>query len=75
MAILIVRYGSWDEVDIPGVLFVHAPDRAQNLTEFFTELCATGSPNPPARSIYSIENKRAPYLRTRLLTEGLQDPR
>jgi hypothetical protein len=32
-----------------GLLF-HGQDLEQNFTKFFTELCATGTPNTPVRS-------------------------
>jgi hypothetical protein len=31
-------------------LLIHGQDREQNFTKFFTELCATGTPNTPVRS-------------------------
>jgi hypothetical protein len=52
-------------------LLIHGQDREQNFVKFFVKLCATGSPNAPVRSCYSIENTWAPAFMNRLLTEGL----
>jgi hypothetical protein len=52
-------------------LLIHGQDREQNFVKFFVKLCATGTPNAPVRSCYSIENTCAPAFMNRLLSEYL----
>jgi len=41
-----------------------------NFAEFFAELRAIKTPNPPSAPVYSVDNMRAPRLMIPLLTEG-----